>query len=157
MPPVPGESSPARPPVPRDVRISFWIWLASVVASIVSGFLVIADEEALKAQVIAANQNSGLSPEDLRRVADLSFTLGVVLFFGIALLLVLFVFLMRAGRNWARVVLAALAALRLFGLAVAVGTTDLVSLGFVVLAAAALVFMFTPMSNAYFREVKRSR
>jgi hypothetical protein len=78
------------------------------------------------------------------------FALGVV-----AVLMILFAWRMRSGRNWARMLLAVLAVFGLLTQASAVGFTDWVALVSVAITATGLVYMFVPPANEYFRSFRK--
>jgi hypothetical protein len=162
----PGQSAmsrsvPAAGRSPRQLRASFWLWLLAVAAGLFETTLVVVDATA--GQVGSAA--------------------GVAVGVGVRLLaftgLVYLAALMRQGRNWARIVLAALyggfGTLSLVSgpvtwLADGGSVTDamasadlaavlfagsrLVHLGAVI---AALILMFHPAANAYIRATRRTR
>jgi hypothetical protein len=158
MPPVSsGEIRRAKPPVPWEVNLSFGMWLISAVISLVEGIVSVVNKDQVIADLIAVAGNSGLPPEEVRRAATLGFYFGLGFILIFVLLFTLFVFKMRAGRNWARVVLAVLAVVNLMSEAAVSGTSDLFTMGTVLIVVVGLVFMFTPNSNAYFAAFRRSR
>jgi hypothetical protein len=75
----------------------------------------------------------------------------------VSLLMLLFAWKMRSGRNWARILLAVLAVLQLLFQASSVGLSSVLGLVGVLITASALVFMFVPQSNAYFAQFRRPR
>jgi hypothetical protein len=157
--PMPAESGepPQKPRPPRDVQISFWIWLLSAAITFVAGAQFASDKDAFLAEFLKSGSANGLSREDLLRVADATFVGMIIGIFAFGLLYVLFVFKMRGGRNWARIVLAALAVLGLLSQAMTIGTSDLLGLVSVLVSIVGLVMMFTPAANAFFNQFKRTR
>lgn len=151
-----GSQDSGKPPVPKEVRISFWAWMVSAVMSFAAGVQIATDKEGFIREFVAVSANSTIPAGELRRLAEVGFTGMLVGIFGFGLLYVLFVFKMRAGRNWARIVLAALAVLGLLSQGVLTGTTDLLALVSVLISVVGLVMMFMPASNAYFNRFKRS-
>jgi hypothetical protein len=149
----------ARPGVPGDVQASFLLWLAALAAGVAETIVGLIDAS-------SAGSSSA---------TDVIFILFVRLV--VTALLVYIIAQMRLGKNWARIALTILLG--------GIGTLSLVfdpvswliegnplgelfqsaDLGFVVLAAiravhlasvlGALVFMFRPAANAYFRDATR--
>ncbi|MEU4802266.1 hypothetical protein [Actinosynnema sp. NPDC023587] len=148
-----GTAGPALP-VPKEVRISFWIWIAGAVLSAVGGLLVFTQRDALAEVLRDVPQYQSLSPDEfdalLRANMIITAVVGVVL----AALYVLFAFKARAGRNWARIVLAVLTALGLLstllvGASISGLLTSLISV-------VAVVLLYLPNSKAYFESVKHA-
>ncbi|MBQ9917567.1 MAG: hypothetical protein IJO71_10285 [Microbacterium sp.] len=117
---------------------AFIIWLITVLIGLASGVLLLVSASAAIAQGAGATSTSA-SPAGFLVVSLLTIAIALVQLF--------VVFKMRAGRNWARIVLTALAVLQIAG--VVAGDTG----GWIGLAAAAVatVLMYFPASNAYFR------
>jgi len=156
MPPLSSpEPNRTHPRIPIEVKVSFWVWLLSAGIDIVAGILVAVNKPKFVADFVKANANFGLSPAELTQAANSAFIGMLIGIFGFCLLYILFVVKMRAGRNWARVVLAGLAIVSLFFQAVVVGTTDLVAMIGVLISVVGLVFMFVPNANAYFAKTNR--
>lgn len=123
---------------PATVTGAFIIWLITVLIGLASGVLLLVSASAAIAQGAGATSTSA-SPAGFLVVSLLTIAIALVQLF--------VVFKMRAGRNWARIVLTALAVLQIAG--VVAGDTG----GWIGLAAAAVatVLMYFPASNAYFR------
>ena len=161
----PGQSAvsrsfPAAARPPRQLRASFWFWLAAVATGLFETTLVVIDATAGEAGSVA-EVAVGVS------VRLLAFT-------GLVYLAVR----LRQGRNWARIALAVLyggfGTLSLVigpvtwlaeggsladAMAAAVGSLLFAASRLVHLAAiiAALILMFHPAANAYIRETRRTR
>jgi len=167
MPSLPAASVlPPRPGLPpREVQNAFTLWIVSIIVGLVAGILnlVVANPLAASRQRMHANATSGMSQAQLDTILNVSLIIGGV--FGVLLLAleVFFVVKMRAGRNWARIVLTVW-----FGVGVA-GT--LLSFAFqflapampislvggvltVVLWGVAIRLMYRPASTAYFTPVQ---
>jgi len=167
MPPSPAASDlPPRPvSPPREVQNAFTLWMVSILVGLVAGILnfVVANPLAASRQRMHNNASSGVSQAQLDTILNVSLIIGAV--FGVLFLAleVFFVVKMRAGRNWARIVLTAW-----FGVGVA-GT--LLSFAFqflvpampislvggvltVVLWGVAVRLMYRPASTAYFTPVQ---
>src|SRR5215203_2004440 len=139
--PSSGEATAVGPvAAPREVRASFALWLAAIAAAVFETILVIIE---------VASGHSALS------------TGGMVVGVGVRLLIfgaVVYIALrMLRGRNWARITLAV-------GLGVFVAGADLMVLLFassrvvhLISVFAALVLMFRPAANAYFRAARSAR
>ncbi len=155
------------PPRPAALTVAFWCWLAGtllVVVLLPAVFLT--DVDAFAEDLYQRSLNT--PDPNTREEAAIGATLTPVLFgFGFAVPAVLFViaaFKMRAGRHWARVLLAVLGAFAvLFGLFMVIGFTSgaLAYVNWVLGTVWALVFlasvmlgivaMFLPPSNDYVR------
>jgi len=132
---------------PVTVTASFVIWLINVVLGLLSAVVLLG----FAGTVEAAGEDvsvTGAGP-----TAELIAAIVVIVLSVIQLVVV---FQMRAGKNWARIVLAVLAGLQIISAVVAAGTTDIagwIGLAVVVIAA---VLMFVPASNPYFGHRSRT-
>lgn len=146
-------SSPAAAP-PADVQTAFKLWIADIVVGVVGILLVF---------LIGAELPPELSGEEARAALAIGFIVFIVFTLVLLALSLLFVFKMRAGRNWARIVLTVLGGISLlfgligigdtfalFGLGVVGAIAALLSLAQLVIIAAAIYFMFRPAASAYF-------
>ncbi|MGW4485301.1 hypothetical protein ACWEOE_15865 [Amycolatopsis sp. NPDC004368] len=152
-PPPYGE--PARPAVPTTITVAFWAFVASTVIGIVGGLLLFGQKDELIDA--ARGTNSTLSEAQLDQAANIALVIGVVIAVVIALLYLLFAVKLRAGRNWARIVLTVLTALQVLSLLRSDGGTWL-SYVSAVAAVIGVVFSFLGDSNAYIaagRQVRR--
>ena len=131
----------SRAAVPTTVRASFWLWIASVVISVIAAVVAFASGQYMTANV-------GGDAEIARAVAPWALVGGVVL--GGGLRVVFAIFLLR-GKNWARIVLLIIAVITaLAGIGPLLGGDILAILALVVTIVAA-VLMYVSASNAYFR------
>ncbi|MGH3720263.1 MAG: hypothetical protein ACRDRI_15745 [Pseudonocardiaceae bacterium] len=159
MPPPPGDYStgqtPLRAPRPQEVEISFWLWIATVVLWVVGAVAAYSQINQIRAEAIdrALAQNPTLDQSTIERAMAVGFVVGVVLVLLFVAAEVVFVFLMRGGRNWARIVLAVLGGLFvLLGLiGLAIGGGSVIGLLQLLLLIGAIVTMFLPAANAWFR------
>ena len=146
-------AGPVKPAEPREVRTSFWLWIAGAVLLALSSLLVLTQQDA----AVEAARNSpggtqGLTEEQFQAAVKATLVLvtgvGVVL----GLLMAFFAFRLRAGRTWARVALTILGAVvfvyHLIGF-------SLVGLLIVLVVGAAIVTLYLPNSKAYFDSLKR--
>jgi len=149
---------PTRPAPPRAVRTAFTLWIASIIVGLLAGTLSFALTNPLAAsgQRMHAGATSGVSQAQLDTILNVSLIIGAV--FGVLFLAleVFFVVKMRAGRNWARIVLTVLAGLdvlvTLLGILIqrSVGVTQVLGVLPLVLIVAATMFMYRGTANPYF-------
>ena len=165
----PPAGKPARP---GAVTGSFLLWVLGAIVSVVTIVLLFnsADWDRIVAEAAAngATDLNGVTPQQVVNTLRGVF-IGVFVVF--ALLYVFFAFMMWGGRNWARIVLTVLGALGVIGsfgssnasgsftfngTTYATTTTSYNWIGAVV-SIVAIVLMYLPASNAYFRESKAYR
>lgn len=162
IPARPGYSAP--PPVlapspgpPRAVQWSYWLWMVSfAIGLLVIGYSVLRFDqlhELLAEQVRA--QRPDIGADLLNRIVDITLATGLGGSTGIIVVQLLFAVLMRARRNWARVLLAVTAVFGLVGLGFSLVTVDkraqLALPVQALLVIAAIVLMFVPSAGAWFR------
>ncbi|CRK60194.1 hypothetical protein [Alloactinosynnema sp. L-07] len=156
----PPRAAPNRPP---SVDRSFQLWLANGVLGLIGFILVLTvGKDTFRDEVVKTLREGGTAYTDADIDAALTIGLafaGIVaaIFFGLYLL---FAFKMRAGRNWARVVLAVLGGLALLlniiGLAGGGNMIEtIVTIVQIALIGGAVYYMFTKESAEYFDAVKR--
>ena len=104
-----------------------------------------------------ANRQRGgnLTDAQIDQAVNVTMITAVVIAVVIAGLYLLFAFKLRAGRNWARIVLTVLAALQL--LSVLTGQSTIGGYLAVLAAVVGVVLSFTGPSNAYFAAAKAQR
>jgi hypothetical protein len=156
---------------PRSVDVARWLWVAGALLSAVRSYLALADRQALRDQVTSLEP--ALSMQQVEAVVNGEVIMGVLFAAVVVALYVVVANKMRAGRPWARVLLSLfgglfvlLGGLGLFGVAnglaaatgVSVDPAELVlsAVGLVV-DVAALVAMWLPPSNNYFRTAAAAR
>ncbi|NUT50175.1 MAG: hypothetical protein HOV94_23115 [Saccharothrix sp.] len=148
-----GHQAPALPE-PKEVRISFFLWLAGAILLVVSSLLVLTQRDAVleEARKTAAT-TQGVTAEQVESLTNAILMISVIIGVVLAVLMVLFAVKARAGRNWARITLTVLGAMvcvyHLLGF-------SLVGLVIVLVVAAAVVTLYLPASKAYFDSVKRA-
>lgn len=151
---------------------SFLLWVLGAVAAIVSIVILVnsPDWDRIVADAVRNNPNglNGVSPQQLVNTIK-GILIGVFAVF--ALLYVFFAFMMWGGRNWARIVLTVLGALGILGsftpsttsgsitIDNTTYTTTTTSYNWItgVLTLIAIVLMYLPAANAYFRDSKAFR
>lgn len=155
---------------PKSVDMAFMLFLAAAVAGIISSLLNFVTADAVyDAQIEDAAEKLGIPADQLANTPEMGGVAAAGVGAGVFLGLILFaawiacVFLMRDGKNWARIVLAVLGGFGiLFGLIGLFGIGLLFSAGIVGiiqallsliqlgLTIAAIIFMFKSDANAYF-------
>lgn len=153
--PYPGpSSSPGRPP--KEVELSFRLWIASIVVGLLGSLLTFAMLDEFRQQAIddIIASTPEVDPQFAENAVNASLIGGLV--FGLVLLglEVLFIVKMRAGRNWARITLTVLGAIGIIGglfslgqpglAAVTSGLSALILLG-------AVATMYLPGAQPWFR------
>ncbi|WP_127783445.1 hypothetical protein [Rhodococcus sp. X156] len=152
--PMPGSNDPGQQPrtVPADVDKAWKLWLASIVIGLIGTVvgLLATDRDKLKQDLIA----EGSAPADVDAVVNATVVSIAVIGLIILALQLLFVFKMRAGRNWARIVLTVLGVVgvlsSVFSLSQGSGLAAVVNLVSAVVVVAAIVLMYRPAAKAYF-------
>ena len=157
MPTAPPLGEPDVAPVaverPTSVNTAFILWLVIGLLLLVSLVLFLAVSSAdLEDQIRQGLERSGrtLTDQEIKDGAAGYRVLAIGLNLVFAVLILAFAFVLRAGRNWARITLTALGGivviLGLFGF----GGNFLITLLELVVGAIAVVFMFRKDSNRYF-------
>lgn len=125
---------------PRTVTISFVLWLVTIILGILGSvaLLVVAGVESNNTDIVAGQ--AGVY------IAAATITMAL------ALLELVVVFKMRAGRNWARITLLVLAALQVVSAASQGGAGTGFSWSGLVAVIIATVLMFLPASSHFFRK-----
>jgi hypothetical protein len=159
-----GQQGPA-PVAPGPVKGAFLVYVVVAVLALVS--LVLSVTSSVWQQAIDDNPNtSGIDAQSLVNTVKIVAVVVGVIFIALYLF---FAFKMRAGRNWARIVLTVLSALSILSSTSAsssvtinnnvyrsTGSQTFSWIG-TVLAIVAIVLMFLPASNAYFSASKAAR
>ncbi|SEF20128.1 hypothetical protein SAMN05421837_101239 [Amycolatopsis pretoriensis] len=147
----------AAPARPSTVEGAFWAFIASTVIGLVGGFLIFASRDAIADTLRNSNRQSGgsLTDAQIDQAVTITMVVALVIAVVIAALYLLFAFKLRAGRNWARIVLTVITALQL--LSVLVGQTTVLGYISVVVAVIGVVLSFLTPSNAYFAAAKPIR
>jgi hypothetical protein len=165
LPPAPALQPDVAIPRPKAVDTAFQLSLASTAVGAVSTVVtMLLDSEWLHQTVRQTLSDSGLATGETEvntmiSTFQVAIGLGVVVFVG---LFVLFAMKMRAGRNWARIVLTVFAGISgvsfLSGLATAGADLALMwSLADAAFSLAAVFYMFRPESTKYFMAHKELR
>ncbi|MEW2499846.1 hypothetical protein ACQPXB_26900 [Amycolatopsis sp. CA-161197] len=151
----PPSNEPPRPAVPSTITVAFWAFVVSTVIGIVGALLLFGQKDDLIDAARRTNPNLGQAQLD--QAANIALIVAVVIAVIIALLYLLFAVKLRAGRNWARIVLTVLTVLQVLSLIAGSGGTWLSYLS-ALAAVIGVVFSFLGDSNAYIaagRQVRR--
>jgi hypothetical protein len=148
------QQQPAYAP-PREVTASFWLYVAGAAIVLIGGLFSLGSKQAVL-DSLRNNNTTGLTDSQLQSAASLLIGVAVVIAIIIAGLYVLFAFKLKAGRNWARIVLTIIAALNLLSLVTNRGGTAVSVIG-ALAAVVACVLSYLPNASAYFKAVKASR
>jgi hypothetical protein len=163
-----GAGLPPEPVRPNTVNLAFWCWILTTVASLV-GLIITLTASVWTDAVNAGIRQSGQSVNiDVQSLVNTVKIISVIFFLIFAAVYLLFAFKMRAGRNWARIVLTVFGALSL--LSTFTSSTSSVTVngqtyasnsgpGWVtgLLALAGIVLMYLPQSNQFFADAKARR
>jgi hypothetical protein len=138
---------------PATVVAAFFGFLVSTVSALVSAGLLLGARQELATATRASNPQ--MAEEQLQQTVAV--TQGIAV--GIAVLIALFylwlAFKLKAGRNWARVVLTVVTLLQVASLFVAQGDSA-VGYASCAIAVLALVLSYLPASNEYIAAVKQT-
>lgn len=156
---VAGQSGPPAQR-PKEVDISFWLWVTSIVLGLVGLLFFVGQFDTIRDTVLdevrrqAQRQGETLNEQELQSFASAALAVAVTFSLLFAAGQLLLASLMRKGRNWARIVLAVLggfiALSRLLSLgAEPGGPSVLAGVGLIVLIGA-IVTMFLPAANPWF-------
>lgn len=139
---------------PVTVVAAFFGFLVSTVSALVSAGLLLAARQELATALRASNTQ--MTEEQLERAVTVAQAFAV----GVAVLIALFylwlAFKLKAGRNWARVVLTVVTLLQVAALFTTQGNS-LWSYASCAIAVVALVLSYLPASNEYIAAVKQTK
>ncbi|GAB3383147.1 hypothetical protein [Amycolatopsis echigonensis] len=156
--PSPSDGTPAAaPPRPAVITGAFWSFVAATVVGLAGAvFLFFARDTLTDAMRRANGQNATrLTEAQIDQAVTIGIVVGAVIAVVFALLHLLFAFKLRAGRNWARIVLTVLTALQVVSLLAGQGTVvSYVGAAFAVLG---VVLSFLPEANQYIAAAKVRR
>ncbi|MCS5733100.1 hypothetical protein [Herbiconiux daphne] len=128
---------------PWETKLSFWLWLAEAVLGIVNGILIIAGAVLVTAVV-------GLENDGAVATVGVLVALGILIAALAVFRIVCSVFMLR-GKVWARNALTILGVLGLIGVIWEFQSNPGVAIAHALVLLVALIAMFLPNSNAYFR------
>lgn len=138
------------------ITAAFFGYLVSTVSALAGVIVVLNSKQALLSTLRTAQTRQGQHQQteaQLEHAASLAQVSAAVVLVVIAVIYLLLAFRLRAGRNWARVVLSIIALCQVASLVAVHGSAvNYVSTGIAVIA---MVLSYLPASNAYVRQVKR--
>lgn len=150
-----------KPAPPVTLVLAFWGWVLTAAVRLFGAVVAIVTRQgvvdALNAANVPADAQSQPLPEDkIQLTANLIVGANVAVSVLFAGLFILFAWKLRAGRNWARILLifAALVDLVLF---VQSGDFSLISVFSAVVAVATIVLSYLPASTRYIADVRAQR
>ncbi len=153
----------APPQRPKEVDNSFWLWIGSIVVSLLGAILTFSQFDGIRQQAIdeALRDNPTLDRQFFESTFDAILVVGLVFGLFLVALQLFFIFKMRAGRNWARIVLTVLGAISvltgLFGLGQPQPALSLVtSVLSMLLIVGAIVMMYVKGADPWFRRPRYS-
>lgn len=163
MPPPPG-GFPAGVPVgprPKEVDLSFWLWVTSFVLGIVGlivflgEFDTIRDTAVQEARRQVQRDGSPLDEAQLQSITNAVLIGGVVIGLLVSAVELLFAMFMRKGRNWARILLTVFGGIGvvsgLYSLTTEAGVQLALTVVSLPVVIGAIVTMFLPAANPWFR------
>jgi hypothetical protein len=162
---MPHDPYPAGPPTsevpPREVDASFWLWVAGFVLGLLgllyfaTEYDTIRDTALEQARNQLRGQRAALNQQQLETITTLALVGGIVVALALDTLQLVLAFLMRKGRNWARIVLAVFGALSVLSglgsMSSESGVQAVLSVISLLVLLGALVTMFLPGANPWFR------
>ncbi|GAB3255610.1 hypothetical protein GCM10027562_17440 [Arthrobacter pigmenti] len=141
---------------PKEVEISFWLIIAAAALTVVSTIVALASlgSPAMMEQFeMIMGAQGGEAQIDTEAFVAIAATSAVIIgIIGVAVYL-LIAFMVRKGKNWARITATVLAVLSLFSL-IGGGFLQII---IVLLGVAAVVLLFTPKGSNYFNAVKAQK
>ncbi|HVV20764.1 MAG TPA: hypothetical protein VHF06_15120 [Pseudonocardiaceae bacterium] len=152
--PPPMEQPQARFTPPNEIQAAFWCYLAAAIVGLIGALMLFGSREQLLDTLRASN--TALTEDQLNSVVSITIGSVVAVAVVFAALYGLFAFKLRAGRNWARIVLTIVAALALLSLLIGGAGTSVLRLVGDLAAIAGAVLSYMPNSNAYINAVKQS-
>ncbi|RKT71971.1 hypothetical protein DFJ66_5273 [Saccharothrix variisporea] len=147
-------SAADRPAVPRQVRMSFWMFVASAALFALGAVYALTQRDQFVEAVRATPQAKDLAPDAIEAAATASWLFAVLLNLVLAGLLVLFAYQARAGKGWGRVGLIVLTAIVLL---IVLFGPSLLGLVAGLISVVGVVLLYVPDSKVYFDAVKRAR
>jgi hypothetical protein len=152
--PPPMESQQPDITPPGTIVGAFWCYVASAVLGVVAVLLLFGQRPTLREAAQQANPRP-VPPAQLDQEVQVILVTSVVIGVIIAALFVFFSFKLKAGRNWARIVLTIVAVLALLRIVASQGNATPLSLIGDLAAVAGAVLSYLPQSSAYIDAVRQ--
>jgi hypothetical protein len=138
---------PVRKP-PTPVVASFWILVVSAALRVIIAAITLASWNSIIDQQLRNPLPAHTTAAQARAALHTYLTYNVVLDLVFGALYVLFAYMIRAGRNWARVTMTAIVVV--FGLFDIFGGTSVITLVSVLIELVAVALLYTQTSRGYF-------
>lgn len=149
---------------PKSVDNAFMLWLIMTglgVLGLILTLTVGSDDITEQARKALADAGKSTAPADVDSAVKAAKTIIIVSGLLFSALYLLFAYMMRAGRNWARITLTVLGGIGIIGILLQLRQVGVVSMLFslvqLVLIIAAVYLMFRPDGNRYFAAQKARR
>ncbi|MGW7536763.1 hypothetical protein [Amycolatopsis sp. NPDC054798] len=153
--PSPSSGTPAdRPPRPAAITGAFWAFVAAMLVGVAAAVFLFFSRDAVADAMRRANAQNAtrLTDAQIDQAVTIGVVAGAVLAIAFSLLHLLFAFKLRAGRNWARIVLTVLTALQVVSLLA--GRTTVVGYVSAAFAVLGVVLSFLPEASQYIAAAK---
>ncbi|MGW4490109.1 hypothetical protein ACWEOE_40620 [Amycolatopsis sp. NPDC004368] len=134
-------------PTPGTILGAFWLYLISTLVAVVGAIFLVVNKQDLVDAIRTADQGQA-TDQQIQQTANVGLWVAVAIAVVIALVYAGLAAKLKAGKNWARIVLAILTVLQVLSLIIGRGGTALGYLS-AVAAVIALILAFLPQSNAY--------
>ncbi|MEV7045104.1 hypothetical protein [Amycolatopsis sp. NPDC051061] len=152
-----GSNAPGRATRPTTITVAFWAFLASTLLGLANGVVTLLSGNSVgnATSTVIVDNGTELTETQVDQVATATNAGALVFSVIMSLLYVLFAAKVRAGRNWARILLTVVTGLQLLAITFGQSTT----LGYLSALSALVgaVLCFAKPSNDYFAAVKTSR
>jgi hypothetical protein len=148
------ESEPTTPEPPGPVRASFWTLIASAVIRVIFAIITIASWNAFVNEAVQ-HLPAHTTAEQMRGYAHTVLTENIIVDLVFGGLWVLFAYLIRNGRNWARLTLTVIVVV--FGIFDILNGTDLYTLISVLIELVAVGMLYLPASREYYAATKAAK
>lgn len=140
---------------PKEVVASFWCYIGGAVVVLLGGLLAIGQKQAIL-DTLRSTNTTGATESQLEAAANLVVIVAIVISVILTGLYVLFAYKLKAGRNWARIVLTVLAALTLLNLVTTRGGSAVGYIGELAVIVGC-VLSYLPNASGYFAATKAAR
>jgi hypothetical protein len=151
-----GSNAPGHAARPTTITVAFWAFLASTVLGLANGVVTMINGNSVgqAAQTVIVGNGSDVPDTQVSQITTVTNTGALVFSVIMSLVFVLFAAKVRAGRNWARILLAVIAGLQV--LAITFG--DSTTLGYLsaLCGLVGAVLSFAKPSNEYVEAMKVS-
>ncbi|WP_091390433.1 hypothetical protein [Amycolatopsis pretoriensis] len=143
---------------PTTITIAFWAFIASTLLGLANGVVTLLSGDSVGqiAQTAIAGDRSDVPSVQISQVTTATNASALVFSVIMSLLYVVFAAKVRAGRNWARILLTVVAGLQLLAITFSQSTTTLGYMGALCAVVGAVACLAKP-SNEYFAAKKAAR